>query len=147
MGQCVLQLPHPGRKTRLELNDPHTDRHPGAQLVAVERLCHEIVRARFQAGHDVVLTAPRGQQKDVVSLRGGIVAGGAAHLKPVQLRHHPVQDRDRGAPFALHRLPCPGAVLRYVDLVSEPVQRPFQEQAGYRIIFRDSGSACPLFLQ
>src|SRR5439155_263902 len=136
-GQGLFQLGDAGRQHGLQFDDADADLHAGLELLMVERLGDVVVRAGLQTGDDVLLAAARGQKDDVQGPLVGAFADAAADLHAVDLRHHPVEDRQ---PRSVRRAePFPGfrAVARGRDFIAPLEERGLENAPRNRVVFRD----------
>src|SRR6266540_2292606 len=142
-GHSLLQLSHPRRQRRLELDHARSDLHAGAQLAVIERFGDVIVRAGMKSFDDVVLAAPRGEQNDVGRLQFVPLASTAANLDAIDAGHEPVQDEHRRRVRLLKRVPGCSAVGRQRDFVAPLDERGLEHAAGDGIVFggKDSHAA------
>src|ERR1051325_7127020 len=134
-GEEALQLSY----LRLEIGDPSRDLQAGRQLIHVDRLGKEVVRAGFHAFEIMFLSGPGRQHDDIGILLPVLRPDPPAELEPVEFGHHPIGN-DKPGLFPDERLPRVFPVLRRNRLMTELLQLGEEHDPGYFIVFGDKHS-------
>src|SRR5258705_135049 len=97
------------------------------ELIRVDRLGREVVRARFHRLEVALLPFQRGQQDDVGVPRAVLGADSTTQLEAVEVRHHPVGDDERHVILLENR---PG-------LLTVRHRHDFMAEAGQALVAND----------
>src|SRR6267142_617743 len=114
--------------------DPLRGFEPRAELIDIDRLGDEIVRARFHPFEVALLPTRRGDQEKIRIAVGGPGAHPPAQLGAIDFGHLPVRDDDRKI-AELQIGPRLATVLGFSDLVAEALEHGAQRHARDRVVF------------
>ena len=133
----LAQLLDLGGQRGLHLDHAPADLDAGAEFAGVEGLGQIVVGPGLEPGDDVGLFAPGGQHDDVgrpVGLQG---ADPAHHLRPVHLRHHPVENGQSGASGCRKTPARPRTVERGLNLMPSLFNKGPPVTGGGEIVVGD----------
>ena len=141
MGRLDLKGLLRAEQIALQVEDAFTGAQADLQLESVEGLGQEVVGARLETRQHVFSAGFRGQE-DEIHVGRGLLADDAANLQAVEIRHHPVENRELrrvGRQQGRGRLPS-GA--HGENVVPHAREGALQQSSGNRLVVCDQDLHC-----